>query len=77
LFGRGENLGRIAGIENHALADYVYFSGTVYTTLGFGDLIPLGHTRFLAAVEALTGLVLIGWSASFTFLEMQRSWGAR
>jgi hypothetical protein len=30
--------------------------------------------RFLAGMEALSGFVLITWSASFTFLEMQRYW---
>jgi hypothetical protein len=28
-------------------------------------------------MEALTGLVMITWSASFTFLEMQRDWPSR
>lgn len=52
----------------------VYFSVVVYTTLGLGDLVPEGAIRFLTGTEALTGSVLITWSASFTFLEMQRFW---
>jgi hypothetical protein len=28
----------------------------------------------MTGLEALTGLVMITWSASFTFLEMQRDW---
>jgi hypothetical protein len=55
--------------------DHVYFSAVVYSTLGFGDLIPDGPVRFLTGMEAVAGLVLITWSASFTFLEMQRYWG--
>ena len=55
--------------------DQVYYSAVVYTTLGFGDIIPGGPMRFLTGVEALSGLVLITWSASFMFLEMQRYWG--
>lgn len=55
--------------------DLVYYSATVYTTLGFGDIVPLGALRLMTGIEALTGLVLITWSASFTFLEMQRYWG--
>jgi hypothetical protein len=31
--------------------------------------------RILAGMEALVGLVLITWSASFTFLKMQIYWG--
>lgn len=55
--------------------DYIYFSAVVYSTLGFGDVIPTGPVRFLTGTEAVMGLVLITWSASFTFLEMQRHWG--
>lgn len=54
--------------------DYVYFSFITYTTVGYGDMVPRGPIRFVAASEALTGWVLLGWSASFTFLEMQRFW---
>jgi hypothetical protein len=54
--------------------DYVYFSFITFTTVGYGDLVPRGPLRFIAASEALTGWVLLGWSASFTFLEMQRFW---
>lgn len=56
------------------LLDLVYFSATVYTTLGFGDLVPKGAIRFLTGTEAIAGFLLISWSASFTFLEMQRFW---
>lgn len=55
--------------------DLVYFSAISFTTVGFGDLVPVGLVRFLSGTEALTGFVLITWSASFTFLEMQRYWG--
>jgi hypothetical protein len=57
------------------LLDYVYFSAVTYTTVGFGDFVPAGAVRFVTGMEALTGFVLITWSASFTFLEMQRYWG--
>jgi hypothetical protein len=51
-----------------------HFSATSYTSLG-GDLPPTGELRLLSAVEALTGLILITWSASFIFLLMQHFWG--
>ena len=35
---------------------------------------PLGPVRFLSGTEALTGFVMITWSASFTYLEMERFW---
>ena len=55
--------------------DHLYYSVTVYTTLGFGDIVADGPVRILAGTEALVGLVLITWSASFTFLKMQIYWG--
>ena len=54
--------------------DYVYYSAMVYTTVGFGDMVPEGMTRLLTSTEALAGFLLITWSASFTFLQMQRLW---
>ena len=54
--------------------DYVYFSVVVYTSLGFGDLLPLQHVRLIAGMESLLGLVMIGWSASFTYLMMEKFW---
>jgi hypothetical protein len=54
--------------------DYVYFSATVYSTLGFGDIIPGGPLRLLVGIESVTGLLMITWSASFTYLEMIQYW---
>jgi hypothetical protein len=31
--------------------------------------------RLIAGIESLNGLVLIGWSASFTYLTMEEFWG--
>jgi hypothetical protein len=67
-------LSSVVGAQN-TLLDMVYFSAVVYSTLGLGDLLPTGAIRFMAGTEALTGFLLISWSASFTFLEMQRFWG--
>jgi hypothetical protein len=38
---------------------------------------PYGSVRLLAGVEALNGLLLIAWSASFLYLEMERYWKRR
>lgn len=67
-------LGGISGaLEGNAL-DYFYLSITTYTTLGVGDLYPTGALRVLTSVESLNGFVLIGWSASFTYLSMEKFW---
>lgn len=66
--------GELRGNFDGSLMDCSYFSLTTYTSLGFGDVEPIGDVRFLAGLEALTGLVLITWTASFMFIEMQRFW---
>lgn len=69
-----EGTGRIAGVEHLHLLDAIYLSAVTFTTVGFGDLAPVGPVRLLSGSEGLTGLLLITWSASFTFLEMSRHW---
>ena len=68
------HLGQLQGPVDEGALDFIYFSVACYTTLGFGDIVPVGPARILAGAEALAGLSLITWSASFAFLEMQRDW---
>ena len=67
-------VGRIDGEMEGGALDYFYFSITTFTTLGIGDVHPRGALRLIAGVESLNGLVLIGWSASFTYLSMEQFW---
>ncbi len=69
--------GELAGNFDGSLMDCGYFSFTTFTTLGFGDIEPTGHLRYLTGIEALTGLVLITWTASFLYFEMQRYWDTK
>lgn len=69
--------GELSGNFSGSVMDCVYFSFTVYSTVGFGDIAPLGELRYLTGIESLTGLVLITWTASFLFFEMQRDWNGR
>lgn len=74
LLASNKALGCLTGLPTTGLPDFVYFSAITYATVGFGDAVPVGAIRFLAGVEALTGFVMITWSASYSFLEMQRDW---
>jgi hypothetical protein len=65
---------RIAGVTTGDIFDYSYYSSISYTTVGFGDLVPMGAIRMLTAAEGIAGLSLIIWSASFTFVALQRFW---
>ena len=66
--------GELQGNYDGSMFDSIYFSATTYTTLGFGDIEPHGYIRHLVGLESLTGLLLITWSASYLFFEMQRYW---
>ena len=67
-------MGRIAGQFEPGLRDFLYLALTSYTTLGIGDIWPEGPIRLVVGVAALNGFLLITWTASFTFLVMQRYW---
>jgi hypothetical protein len=69
--------GAIVGISEARLLDAIYLSAVTYTTVGFGDVAPAGAIRFLLGTEALIGFVMITWSASFTYLEMEKNWRER
>ncbi|WP_202884358.1 ion channel [Halomonas sp. YLGW01] len=66
--------GDVIGITAPGFLDLVYLSAINFTTLGYGDMVPSGPIRFIMGTEALTGFMLITWSASLTFLEMQKHW---
>lgn len=68
--------GALVGAGDASLGNCLYFSAQSYTSLGFGDLSPTGPVRLLAGVEALNGLLMIAWTASFTYLAMERFWTA-
>lgn len=65
-------LNGVAGVQPLGFADLVYFSVVTYSTIGIGDLFPVGAARLITGVEAIVGLLLLGWSATFTYLVMGR-----
>jgi len=50
----------------------LYFSAVTYTTTGYGDLVLDEGWRLLGAVEALTGILMCGWSTGFFFAVVNR-----
>jgi hypothetical protein len=49
-----------------------YFSGVTYTTTGYGDLVLPSEWRLVGGVEALTGILMCGWSTGFFFAVVGR-----
>lgn len=56
--------------------DAFYYSAVSYTSLG-AEPLRESSLRMLTAIEALVGLILITWTASFVFIVMQRTWEGR
>lgn len=67
-------IGGFGGAFEDSFATFLYFSGETYTTLGFGDIYPTGSLRLICGIESLVGLLMVSWTASFTYLEMRRYW---
>jgi len=60
---------------HHLMADMetaFYFSASSYTTLGYGDVILTGSWRLLGPLEAVTGVLMFGWSTGALFLLSSR-----
>ena len=49
-----------------------YFSAVTYTTTGYGDLVLPSEFRLAGGVEALTGILMCGWSTGFFFAIVSR-----
>ncbi|HWQ39932.1 MAG TPA: potassium channel family protein [Burkholderiales bacterium] len=73
-FVNGLSIGAFKGVAQVGFLDSLYFSAETFTSLGFGDITPAGPLQLIAGSETLIGLLLIGWSASYTFVAMERFW---
>ena len=74
LMHNSDKWGYLNGNFDGSLTDSLYFSFTTFSTVGFGDIEPIGLLRFVVGMESLVGLVLITWSASFLYFEMHKYW---
>ena len=54
------------------LSSAFYFSAVTYTTTGYGDLVLPTEWRLVGGVEALTGILMCGWSAAVFFAVVTR-----
>jgi len=50
-----------------------YFAFVNYTTLGYGDVVPVERWRLLGPITALNGVLLIGWSTAVIFEVLRRA----
>lgn len=58
-----------------ANANLVYFAFVNYTTLGYGDVIPVEGWRLLGPITAMNGVLLFGWSTAVIFEVLRKALG--
>ncbi len=64
-------LGSFVSARTMAPMDYFYYAAETYSSLGYGDIYPLGTIRLLASITPVIGLLLMGWSSAFLFSLVQ------
>jgi voltage-gated potassium channel len=58
--------------ELKSLGEAFYFSIVTFTTLGYGDITLSEQWRILSGVEAINGILLIGWTTALLFAVIQK-----
>jgi Ion channel len=53
--------------------DLVYFAFVNYTTLGYGDVIPVARWQLLGPMTAMNGILLFGWSTAVIFEVLRKA----
>jgi hypothetical protein len=48
-------------------ADPLYFAFVNYTTLGYGDVVPVERWRLIGPITAMNGVLMFGWSTAVIF----------
>jgi hypothetical protein len=48
-------------------ANHIYLAFVNYTTLGYGDIVPVTDWQLLGPITAMNGILLIGWSTAVIF----------
>jgi hypothetical protein len=51
----------------------LYFAFVNYTTLGYGDIVPVARWRLFGPLTAMNGVLLFGWSTAVVFHVLRRS----
>jgi len=53
--------------------DHLYFAFVNYTTLGYGDIVPVERWRLLGPMTAMNGVLLFGWSTAVIFEVLRKT----
>ncbi|TMI98806.1 MAG: two pore domain potassium channel family protein [Alphaproteobacteria bacterium] len=54
-------------------SDLAYFAFVNYTTLGYGDIVPVERWQLLGPLTAMNGVLMFGWSTAVIFEVLRRT----
>ena len=57
--------------------DIHYFAFVNYTTLGYGDIVPVERWSLLGPITAMNGVLLFGWSTAVIFEVLRQAMRSR
>ena len=63
---------KLIGNLDGSWIDFFYFSLSCYSSLGFGDIYPIGTLKPISGIEALLGLMMIAWSATILYSLIEK-----
>ncbi len=63
-------LGGFSGTSDLDAINLYYFAAETYSSLGYGDIVPIGGLRLIASIEPLNGLLLMAWSGAFLYASV-------
>ena len=53
--------------------DSLYFAFVNFTTLGYGEIVPVSHWRLIGPMTAMNGIILFGWSTAVLFAILRNA----
>jgi hypothetical protein len=69
-------LGTFRGEREMTQLDFFYYAAETYSSLGYGDIYPVGAIRLIASISPLNGMLLLAWSGAFLF-SLVEDWRTR
>ncbi|MGY2906667.1 potassium channel family protein [Bradyrhizobium sp. URHC0002] len=54
-------------------SDLLYFAFVNYTTLGYGDVVPVQAWRLIGPMTAMNGILMFGWSTAVLFEVLRKT----
>ena len=60
-------------MRRRAAADVLDFAFVNYTTLGYGNVVPVERWRLLGPMTAMNGVLMFGWSTAVIFEVLRRA----